>query len=50
VWDEFIKNLMKWMTISCYVWGGWMLFSILPYLPTELADRIIEAILGKLGI
>ena len=50
MWDQFWKNLATWMTISCKLWVAWFLFSLLPYLPTELADRIIEAVLGKLGI
>ena len=50
MWNDFWKNVVKWMTISCYAWIGWFLFSILPYLPTAIADRIIEAVLKKLGI
>lgn len=50
MWDDFWKNLAKWMTYACYAWIAWFVFSILPYLPVHIADRIIEAFLGKLGI
>lgn len=50
VWKEFIANFEKWLTYTCYLMLAWVFIDILPYLPVHIADRIIEAILRKLGL
>ena len=50
VMAKFLKNLVTWMEISCKLWIVWWAFGFLQYLPPALADRIIEAVLRKLGI
>ena len=40
----------EWLKISCYLAFLWVFIDILPFLPTHIADRIIEAVLSKLGI
>ena len=47
---EFRDGFDKWLKISCYLAFAWIFIDILPYLPQHIADRIIEAILGKLGL
>lgn len=50
MWDDFWKNVVTWMTISCKLWVAWWVFSLLPYLPVHIADRIVDFVLGKLGL
>jgi len=45
-----IEGLEKWLKINCYLGFVWVFFYLLQFLPVHIADRIIEAILGKLGI
>jgi hypothetical protein len=49
VWDDFWKNLARWLTLSCYAWCGWFVFSLLPYLPVEIADKIVEGFFDYIG-
>ena len=49
-WKEFAANLDKWFKYTCYLAFVWVFIDILPYLPREIADRIIEGILQKLGL
>lgn len=49
-WREAREGFEKWFKLSCYLYFVWIFLDILPYLPTQLVDRIIEAILRKLGI
>lgn len=50
MWKEFLENFDKWLKYNCYLAFVWVGLDVLPLLPTAIADRIIEAILGKLGI
>lgn len=50
VWKEFVANFEKWLKISCYLALGWVFIDILPLLPVHIADRLIEAILRKIGL
>lgn len=49
-WDEFRGGFDKWFKLSCYLAFVWVFIDILPYLPRHLADRIIEALLNKIGL
>lgn len=49
-WEEFKEGFDKWLKISCYLGFAWVFIDILPLLPVHIADRLIEALLGKLGI
>lgn len=50
MWKELIENLQKWLTYSCYLAFIGVGFDLLQYLPVHIANRIIEAFLGKLGV
>ena len=50
VWKEFIANFEKWLTYTCYLMFAWVFVDLLPYLPVFIVDRVIEAVLRKLGI
>lgn len=50
MWKEFVKNFEKWFTYTCYLALIGVGFDMLQYLPVHIAERIIEAFLGKLGI
>ena len=50
MWKEFIANLEKWLTYTCYLMLAWVFIDLLPYLPVFIVDRVIEAVLRKLGI
>jgi len=47
---EAREGFEKWMKLACYVAGFWFLLDIIRYLPTEIADRVIESLLKRLGI
>ena len=47
---EVQDGLDKWLKITCYLAFVWVFVDLLPYLPTYLVDRLIEAVLRKLGI
>ena len=49
-WKEVRDGFDKWLKLCCYLGGVWILLDLLRVLPPHIADRIIEAILGKLGI
>lgn len=49
-WNEFRDGLDKWLKISCYLAFVWVFLDILPYLPNQIVDRIIDAVLRKIGI
>jgi len=50
VWAEFLNNLAKWLKITCYLALAGVAFDFLKYLPPHIADRVINALLNKLGI
>ena len=50
MWREFVANFEKWLKYTCYLAFVWVFLDILPLLPVHLADRIIEAVLRKIGI
>jgi len=45
-----MEGLEQWLKISCYLALVWVGFYSLQFLPVYIAERIIEAVLGKLGI
>jgi hypothetical protein len=48
--EQFITNLQRWLTYSCYLAFIGVGFDLLQYLPVHIAERIIEAFLNKLGL
>lgn len=50
MWKEFITNLEKWLKYTCYLALVGVGFDFLKYLPPHIADRVIDAVLNKLGI
>lgn len=50
LWRVFREGFDKWLKISCYLGFVWVFIDILPYLPAHIAERLIEAALGRLGI
>ena len=49
-WKEVKDGFDKWIKINCYLGFIWVGFKVLQFLPPEIASRVIEAFLGKLGI
>ena len=49
-WKEVREGFDKWLKINCYLASIWVGFKLLQFLPPEIANRIIEAFLEKLGI
>jgi hypothetical protein len=49
-WKEVKDGFDKWLKINCYLAAVWVGFKMLQFLPPEIANRIIEAALGYLGI
>ena len=49
-WKEVKDGFDKWLKINCYLGFIWVGFKVLQFLPPDIADRVIEAFLGKLGI
>ena len=49
-WEEFKEGLDKWFKFSCYLGFVWVFLDILPHLPVHIAERIIEALLNKIGL
>lgn len=49
-WKEVRDGFDKWLKISCYLAFIWVGFYMLQFLPVHIAERIIEAILNRLGI
>ncbi len=49
-WKEVKDGFDKWLKINCYLAFVWVGFKVLVLLPPDIADRVIEALLGKLGI
>ena len=47
---ELKDGFDKWLKISCYLAFAWVFIDILPYLPVWLADRLVNAILSKVGL
>lgn len=49
-WREVRKGFEKWMRLACYCMVGIIFLNVLPHLPDEIAVRIIDALLEKVGI
>ena len=49
-WKEVKDGLDKWLKITCYLAFIKVFFYILQFLPMDIADRIVEGILGYIGI
>ena len=49
-WKEVKDGFDQWLKISCYLALIGVGFDLLQYLPVYIAERIIEAALGYLGI
>jgi hypothetical protein len=49
-WKDVKDGFDKWLKLCCYVAAVWVFLDIIKYLPKEVSDRIIEALLRKLGI
>lgn len=47
---EMREGFDKWVRLCCAIGVMWIFFNILPHLPTEIGNRIVEAILRKLGV
>lgn len=49
-WAEVRKGLDKWFKLVFYVGCIWIILDILPHLPDELALRIVNKLLGTIGL
>jgi hypothetical protein len=49
-WKEAKDGFDKWLKINCYLAFIWVGFKVLQFLPPDIANRVIEAFLEKLGI
>ena len=49
-WKEVKDGFDQWLKISCYLALIGVGFDLLQYLPVYIAERIIAAVLEKLGI
>jgi hypothetical protein len=49
-WKEVKDGFDKWLKINCYLAFVWVGFKVLQFLPADIANRVIEAFLEKLGI
>ncbi len=49
-WNEFRDGFDKWLKYTCYLAFIWVFLDVLQYLPVHIADRIIDALLSKLGV
>jgi hypothetical protein len=49
-WKEVKDGFDQWLKITCYLALIGVGFDLLQYLPVHIAERIIEAALGYLGI
>ena len=47
---EFFENFDKWLKITCYLGFAWVFVDLLPYLPVFIVDRIVDALLSKVGL
>lgn len=47
---EVREGIDKWIKISCYLGFAWIFIDILPYLPRNIADKLINALLAKFGL
>jgi hypothetical protein len=52
VWqvNEYQKNFDLFLKIFCYVCAAWWLLGLLKYLPDDLSNRIVNALIAKLPI
>ena len=46
----FMEGFDEWLKINCYLGFVWVGFQVLQFLPLDIAERVIEAFLEKLGI
>jgi hypothetical protein len=49
-WKEVREGFDKWLKITCYLAFFYVGFYMLQFLPVHIAERIIEAALGYIGI
>lgn len=49
-WKEVKEGFDKWLKISCYLGFAWIFVDILPHLPVQIVDRIINGLLNKVGL
>jgi len=49
-WKQVRDGFDKWIKISCYIACLYWLVGMLPYLPRELADKIVALLLSKIGL
>jgi hypothetical protein len=49
-WKEVKDGFDKWLKITCYLGFIWVGFKVLQFLPVDIANRVIEAFLEKLGV
>jgi len=49
-WKEVRDGFDKWLKINCYLAFIWVGFKALQFLPVDIANRVIEGILGYIGI
>lgn len=48
--NEYQKNFDLFLKIFCYVCAAWWLLGLLKYLPDDLSNRIVNALIAKLPI
>jgi hypothetical protein len=49
-WKEVKDGFDKWLKITCYLGFIWVGFKVLQFLPVDIANRVIEGILGYIDI
>lgn len=49
-WKEVRDGFDKWLRITVYLGCVWVFLDILKVLPQELGDKIVAALLSKIGL
>jgi hypothetical protein len=47
---EMREGFEKWIKLCCVIGVFWIIFNILPHLPTEIGNRVVDKLLKMLGI
>lgn len=49
-WEPVRKGLDRWLALVPKFGIAWIVLDILPYLPDELAKKIVDKFLGMIGL
>lgn len=47
---EMRDGFEKWLKFTCAMLVLWLILNILPHLPAELGKRIVDKLLGMIGL